>query len=142
VLYYTDTSRESARIIKEQIKNVEAKNQQAIEATHKIKTDALLMKEAILKGGLQDMAKILGRSWEAKKKIANSISNSKIDHAYEIAINAGAYSGKISGAGGGGFIIFMVDPVKKMDVIRTLNKLEGEVKNFHFIKQGTQSWIV
>lgn len=142
VLYYTDTPRESAKILKDQIKNVESQNQEALEATHEIKRDALFMKEAVLKGSLQDIAKILGSSWEAKKKLASSISNPKIDHAYEIALKAGAYSGKISGAGGGGFIIFMVDPVKLMDVVRALNKLEGEVKNFHFIKQGTQSWIV
>jgi D-glycero-alpha-D-manno-heptose-7-phosphate kinase len=99
------------------------------------------MKESILKGDLQNTAKILGRSWEAKKKIANSITNKKVDQVYEVAINAGAYSGKISGAGGGGFIVFMVDPVKRVNVLKALQELEGRAMNFHFIKHGTQSWI-
>jgi len=142
VLYYTDAPRESAKILKDQIKNVETQNQEALEATHEIKRDAALMKESILKGSLQDIAKILGRSWEAKKKLASSISNPIIEQAYEIALKAGAYSGKISGAGGGGFIIFMVDPTKKMDVIRALNQLNGSVRNFHFVQQGAESWAI
>ncbi|MDJ0798475.1 MAG: GHMP kinase [Calothrix sp. MO_167.B12] len=142
VLYYTDAPRESAKILKDQIKNVETQNQEALEATHEIKRDAVLMKEYILKGSLQDIAKILGRSWEAKKKLASSISNPIIEQAYEIALKAGAYSGKISGAGGGGFIIFMVDPTKRMDVIRALNQLDGSVRNFHFVQQGAESWAI
>lgn len=142
VLYYTDAPRESAKILKDQIKNVKTENHEALEATHEIKRDALLMKEAILKGSLQSIAKILGRSWEAKKKLASSISNPVIEHAYEVALKAGAYSGKISGAGGGGFIIFMVDPTRKMDVVRSLNKLNGSVKNFHFVQQGVEAWTI
>jgi D-glycero-alpha-D-manno-heptose-7-phosphate kinase len=142
ILYSLEASRESAKIINEQIKNVESQNRHAIEATHELKNDALSMKEAILKGDLQNVAKFLGRSWEAKKKIATSITNERVDYIYEVALNAGAYSGKISGAGGGGFIIFMVDPVKKVDVSRILNSLGGKVTNFHFTKQGTQSWTV
>jgi len=141
ILYYTDAPRESAKIIDEQVENVKSQKQEAIEATHELKNDALRMKESILKGDLQNTAKILGRSWEAKKKIANSITNKKVDQVYEVAINAGAYSGKISGAGGGGFIVFMVDPVKRVNVLKALQELEGRAMNFHFIKHGTQSWI-
>jgi D-glycero-alpha-D-manno-heptose-7-phosphate kinase len=142
ILYYTAAPRDSARIIDEQVKNVKNQDLQAIEATHELKNEALMMKEAILKGDLQKTAKILGRSWESKKKLASLITNDKVDQVYEVAMTAGAYSGKISGAGGGGFIVFMVDPVKRVDVLKALNKLEGRVMNFHFVKQGTQSWIV
>jgi len=142
ILYYTAISRESATIIDEQIKNVELKNQQAIEATHKLKNDAFKMKEAILKCDLPEVAKVLGRSWAAKKKIARGITNNQIENAYHVAMAAGAYSGKISGAGGGGFVMFIVDPVKRMDVIRALNKLEGNVISFHFTKHGVQTWTI
>lgn len=142
ILYYTSVSRESATVIDEQIKNIQSNNDAALEATHQLKQDALLMKEAILKGGMNEVGKILGRSWEAKKKLATKITNSSIDRTYEVALNSGAYSGKVSGAGGGGFIMFMVYPEKKMHVIRELEKLGGRVTNFHFTRYGTQSWTV
>ena len=142
VLYYTSISRESAHIIDEQIANVKHNNNQAIEATHQLKENALNMKEAILKADFPKIAHLIGGSWKAKKNIASGVTNEQIDMAYKIAIDQGAYSGKISGAGGGGFIMFMVDPIKKMNVIRSLDKLEGKVINFHFTKYGTQSWIV
>jgi D-glycero-alpha-D-manno-heptose-7-phosphate kinase len=142
LLYYTEVSRASATIIDEQIKNVKGNDQEALEATHQIRQDAVLMKEAVLKGSMDDIAKILGRSWEAKKKMARGITSGLIEHAYEVAMFHGAYSGKVSGAGGGGFIMFMTHPEQKMDVVRALNKLEGRVTNFHFTQHGAQSWVV
>lgn len=142
LLYYTEVSRESATIIQDQIKNVKSNDQDALEATHQIRQDAILMKEAVLKGSMKDIAKILGRSWEAKKKMARGITSGLIEHAYEIAMTHGAYSGKVSGAGGGGFIMFMTHPEQKMNVVRALNRLEGRVTNFHFTQYGAQSWIV
>ncbi len=67
--------------------------------------------------------------------MASSISNSFIDSVYDVAIEAGAYAGKVSGAGGGGFMMFMVDPNLRLDLIRALKKLNGEVMNFHFTKK-------
>jgi D-glycero-alpha-D-manno-heptose-7-phosphate kinase len=142
VLYYTGASRESAKIINEQVKNVKNKNLKSIEAMHELKADALVMKEAILKGDLVTFAKYLGKSWESKKKMASSISNSYIDKVYNIALEAGAYAGKVSGAGGGGFMIFMVDPVLRLRLINALKQEDGEVINFHFTKNGTQGWRI
>ncbi len=142
VLYYTGASRESAKIISEQMENVKRRNIKSIEAMHELKRDAIEMKEAILRGDIKKFAAILGKSWEAKKKMANSISNDYIEQIYSAAINAGAYSGKVSGAGGGGFMIFVVDPVKRLQLIRTLNRLNGHVVNFHFTKDGTKSWRI
>jgi D-glycero-alpha-D-manno-heptose-7-phosphate kinase len=142
ILYYTDMSRESARIIDQQIKNVEGTNETAIAATHELKQDALRMKEAILKGDFRAMAHVLGRSWEAKKQLATGITNAHIDEIYQRAIGLGAYSGKISGAGGGGFIIFMVDPVKKLDISKALQEQGGRVTNFHFTEYGTEAWVL
>lgn len=140
VLYFTGISRESAKIIDEQSQNAIKRKQVTIEAMHQMKNDALGMKEAILKGDILKLAERLGASWEAKKKSASSVSNEYLDKVYETAIRAGAYSGKISGAGGGGFMMFIVDPVKKLDVIKGLNKLGGEVKEVQFTKYGTQGW--
>ena len=98
------------------------------------------MKEALLKGTIREMARVLGRSWEAKKKIASSVTNSSIDQAYHAAMNAGAYSGRISGAGGGGFIIFMTDPLQKYEVIRALKTCGGYIFPFHFSDHGAHAW--
>ncbi|MNI44830.1 D-glycero-alpha-D-manno-heptose 7-phosphate kinase [compost metagenome] len=140
VLYYTGASRESANIIKEQVANAENKNEKSLQAMHELKADALIMKEAILKGELRKFAEYLGKSWEAKKRMASSISNGEIDRIYDIAMEAGAYAGKVSGAGGGGFMIFIVDPVRRLQLIRELKKLPGEVINFHFTSVGAEGW--
>ena len=58
------------------------------------------------------------------------------------AVTAGALAGKVSGAGGGGFIMFIIDPLKKLDLIRMLDQENGRVVNFHFEKNGVASWTI
>lgn len=140
VLYYTGQSRESAAIIQQQIDSTRRKETKSLDAMHAIKQDALAMKEAILRGDLASYSQILGRSWQAKKQMAQGISNSAIDSVYDCAMAAGAVAGKISGAGGGGFMMFFVPPVRRMDVLRELSRQPGEVMNFHFTQGGAQSW--
>ena len=142
ILYYTGISRYSSQVIEDQIQNVQEKNEQAIAATHQLKKEAILFKEALLKSDFMGIAEILRTSWEAKKKLSKLISNPQIDRIYQVARETGAYSGKISGAGGGGFIIFMVDPTKKIAVIKALKSEGGQVINFHFTKYGTQAWTL
>lgn len=143
ILYFTGRSRESAMIIDEQVKNTQLKNERSLEAMHELKADALLMKECILKGNIRQFAEYLGKSWNAKKRMATAISNKRIDHIYDMAINAGAFAGKVSGAGGGGFMMFMVDPINRLRVVNRLNALDGgKVMNFHFTNDGTQAWRV
>lgn len=117
VLYFTGASRSSAKIINEQKENTSKGNSEAIEAMHQIKQSAVDMKLALLKGDMHAFAEILGKGWVNKKKMANAVSNPMIQEAFDVAIPAGAMSGKVSGAGGGGFIMFMVEPTKKKDVI-------------------------
>jgi len=142
ILYYTGASRSSAHIINEQQKNTTSGNVTAIEATHHVKQSAIHMKEAILKGDIKSVAEILGNAWENKKKMAHSISNSQIDHVFDVAINAGAYTGKISGAGGGGFIMFVVNPIKRVTVINALKNLDGKVVPFQFSDGGCHGWKI
>jgi D-glycero-alpha-D-manno-heptose-7-phosphate kinase len=82
------------------------------------------------------------QGWENKKRSAKSVSNSHIDEIYAVAMNAGALAGKVSGAGGGGFMLFFVPTERRMDVIRVLNRFDGQVSNCHFTKHGTQAWRV
>ncbi len=140
VLYFTNITRQASQIEQEKKNLLDDKN--SLDAMHEVKEDAVLMKEALLKGDIKSFASILGKSWESKKRISNSISNSEIDRVYDLAMANGAYSGKVSGAGGGGFMFFMVEPTKKLQLIKELNKQQGEVINFEFVKNGTKGWKI
>lgn len=142
VLFYTGVSRESAKIIADQSRNVESGSEEALEAMHGLKREALTMKECLLKGDFKGIIDSMRQGWESKKQSAKTVSNPHIEEIYAAAMDAGALAGKISGAGGGGFMMFFVPTVKRMNVIRILNKFEGQVSNCHFTKNGTQSWKV
>jgi D-glycero-alpha-D-manno-heptose-7-phosphate kinase len=107
-----------------------------------LKQDALAMKEAILRGDLGAYARILSRSWIAKKQMAQGITNPDIDAVFNAAMGAGALAGKISGAGGGGFMMFFVPASGRMRLLRELARFPGRVMNFHFTGTGAQSWAL
>jgi D-glycero-alpha-D-manno-heptose-7-phosphate kinase len=142
VLYFTATSRESAAIIKEQVKNVHNKNEKSIEAMHQLKEQAKMMKETLLKGQLAEFGEILDFGFQQKRKMAENISNSSIELIYEAAKQAGATGGKISGAGGGGFMIFYCPKNTRYRVIETLLQFGGEIKNYQFTNHGLSSWTI
>ncbi len=142
VLYFTANSRESAAIINEQVKNVTSKNEKSIEAMHQLKEQARMMKEALLKGRLHEFGEILDFGFQQKRLMAHNISNSRIEEIYEAAKKAGATGGKISGAGGGGFMIFYCPGNTRHAVIEQLNTFGGEVKNYTFTKYGLTTWCM
>ena len=82
------------------------------------------------------------QGWKNKKCSARTVSNPHIEEIYNAAIGSGALAGKVSGAGGGGFMIFFVPTDKRIDVFRNLGKFKGQVSNCHFTKHGTQAWRV
>ena len=140
VLYYTGRSRSSAAIISEQQKNTSSGNATAIEAMHRIKQSAIDMKLALLQGDMAAFAKILGQAWEDKKKMADAITNPMIQEAFDVAMKAGAIAGKVSGAGGGGFMMLMVNPTRRVEVIEALSALPGKVVPFQFTDKGAVAW--
>jgi D-glycero-alpha-D-manno-heptose-7-phosphate kinase len=140
LLYFTATSRESAHIISDQVQNVRDKNTQAIEAMHRLKEQALQMKECLLLGEVDQIGAVLNLGWENKKKMAASISNDKLDQLYLAALQAGATGGKISGAGGGGFMFFYCPGTSKLHVQHVLESYGGIVKSFTFTPQGLSTW--
>ena len=142
VLYFTGASRSSAAIIEQQQKNTSSGNQNAIEAMHRIKQSAKDMKLALLKGDMNEFARILGQAWEDKKKMANAISNPMIQEVFDVAMSAGALAGKVSGAGGGGFVMLMVEPTRKKEVVNALKRLNGFVMPFQFTEGGAHGWKI
>jgi D-glycero-alpha-D-manno-heptose-7-phosphate kinase len=142
VLYYTDTSHVSAEIIEEQQKNVRAKNSQSIEAMHKLKEQAVQMKEALLRGNIDRIGEILDFGWRYKKQMASSITNPRIDGIYNAAKEAGASGGKISGAGGGGFMFFYCPGVTRYAVVEALQQFGGKAKRYEFVNEGLKTWTM
>ena len=92
---------------------------------HQIKRDAYVMKDALLHNDLHTFSNTLGRSWEAKKRTASGITNAEINRIHDLAIAAGALSGKVSGAGGGGFLFFIVAPERRPHLLKTLAREPG-----------------
>jgi len=142
VLFFTGVSRESAKIIADQSSNVTSGSVDTLEAMHGLKREALIMKECLLRGDFDGLVESMRMGWENKKRSAKTVSNLYIDEIYNAAVSAGALAGKVSGAGGGGFMLFFVPPDKRMDVIRVLESFEGQVSNCHFTKHGSQSWRI
>ena len=142
LLYFTETQRSSAAIIDEQVKNVKSKNEKSIEAMHQLKLQALQMKDALLRGELNKIGEIMQFGWENKKRMAQSISNDLIDKIYAKALKNGATGGKISGAGGGGFMFFYCPSSTKYKVISALLEEGGRVQPFNFTKEGLITWTI
>jgi D-glycero-alpha-D-manno-heptose-7-phosphate kinase len=142
LLYFTATQRLSANIINEQVKNVNDNNTKSVEAMHNLKQQAHQMKDALLRGELNKIGEILEFGWKNKKDMAKSISNSLIDSIYTMALKNGATGGKISGAGGGGFMFFYCPAVTKIKVARAIETLGGNVQAFKFTQQGLVTWTI
>ncbi|HTL80437.1 MAG TPA: dehydrogenase [Bacteroidia bacterium] len=140
LLYFTETKRESANIIAHQVENVKKNNLEAIEATHQLKAQAQLMKECLLRGETDRIGEVLNMGWEHKKKMAAAISNTLLDTIYEAALKAGASGGKISGAGGGGFMFFYCPGTSRLNVAKALEQFGGRTKSFTFTHQGLTTW--
>lgn len=142
VLFNTETSRLSSKIIEAQQKNVREGNSESINAMHNIKLQAQKMKEAILTGELEEIGEILNFGWEYKKQMAKDISNTFIEQTYQTALQAGATGGKISGAGGGGFMFFYCPVNTRYQVINELTKIGGTILKFSFTNEGLQTWAI
>lgn len=143
VLLFTNQRRKSAKIIEEQVANVRKKDSGSVEAMHRVKEEAFRMKTCLLQDNLAALGDALNTSWVNKKKMAADISNEFIDSIYDTAIKAGATGGKISGAGGGGFMFFYCPGNTRYAVEEALSKLEvGEIYDFEFCRKGLVTWTV
>ncbi|EGR1424104.1 dehydrogenase [Vibrio vulnificus] len=142
ILFYSGASRESAKIIDDQIKSISEDSGRRLEAMHKVKKSAFNIKELLLKGNVDGVAQEFRSAWESKKATSNSISNALINDIEMSVLSAGAKSLKVSGAGGGGFMMIFVEPENKLNVIRALDCFEGRVHKFQFVTEGAYSWKI
>jgi D-glycero-alpha-D-manno-heptose-7-phosphate kinase len=140
VTCFTGQSRESANIIREQASNMAANKADVIEALHQLKQTALEMKSALLVGDIPAMAGIMEESWRAKKRTAASISNARIEELYDFALTNGALAGKISGAGGGGFVMFIAAPDDRPRLVDKLRQQGVDAQAAQFAHKGSETW--
>ncbi len=140
VICFTGVSRRSEDIIVEQQRRMTAPTGSSLDSLHRLKSDAIEMKDALLRGQIPRMAEILNRSWLAKKETAAGISTGQIEELYTLAFAHGAIGGKVSGAGGGGFMMFIVPPHRRIAVVRALNATGADASGVHFTVQGAESW--
>lgn len=150
LLYYSGQSRKSAdvqlvltnNIISNQIENTQKKDSSTIDAMKSLKENAYLMKDYILTGRLDNFAQCLRDGWEAKKKTSSIVSNKNLEETINYAMGNGAEAVKVSGAGGGGFLMLYCDPINRQKLINAMEKLPGKVYPVKFSKSGAESWKI
>ena len=140
VVCFSGQSRESANIIDEQTALMKSAEGAGMEALHQLKRDAEEMKRAFTEGDIDRMAAVLRSSWEAKKATASAVSNRRIDDLLELGLKNGALAGKVSGAGGGGFIFFFVHPENRFRLVTALNDADGHATSLKFVEDGCETW--
>jgi D-glycero-alpha-D-manno-heptose-7-phosphate kinase len=107
---------------------------------HHLKASAAEMKEALLKGDLAGVARTLHAGWASKQQMAGGITNDVIADAMEVALGAGAVAGKVSGAGGGGFIMFLAPLERRAAVRSALGERGFRAESVHFTAEGATAW--
>jgi D-glycero-alpha-D-manno-heptose-7-phosphate kinase len=142
LLCYTGKNRLSAHIIDEQVKGYVQQQESVVQAMDELKHIAVALKNVLLQGKLNDFGYLLHEAWMNKKKMAAQISDSHIDEIYETARKHGALGGKISGAGGGGYMFFYCQFGRKHIVAEQLERLGAQVVGFNFDFEGLQTWEV
>lgn len=142
VICFSGQSRDSADIIEQQVRGLRNLDNETLAAMHEVKEHAYAMKARVLSGNIRGMADVLKQSWLSKKRTASSVSNSTVERLLEVALGAGAWAGKVSGAGGGGFIMLLTDPEKRYGLIRTLNEAGGSASAVKLTFEGAEAWAV
>lgn len=142
VICFSGGSRRTASIISQQTVGASEHRPDTIRALHRLKADAIEMKNALLIGDIREMARILADSWEAKRQSAIGVSNERIDQLCEVAFAHGALAGKVSGAGGGGFLMFIVPPEDRLGLITALDTAGGQPSPVKFTELGCETWQI
>jgi D-glycero-alpha-D-manno-heptose-7-phosphate kinase len=140
MLCFTGITRESAGIIADQTSRVTHQQAETLEGMRAQKQLAHDMKALLLRGELRDFGAMLDQAWKEKKRMSPMITNPRIDEAYDIATRHGAIGGKVTGAGGGGYILFFCDFGEKHRVAEALEKFGATVGEFSFERQGVTTW--
>ncbi len=142
VVAFSGQSRASDAIIRQQTDGLDAHSAEVMEAMHQLRQDAVDMKRAILLGDIAGVADLLERSWIAKKRTAPGVSNPAIEALEVLARASGAIGAKVSGAGGGGFMMLVVPTERRYRLITALNEQGAAAYPVKFSERGSESWTL
>ncbi len=142
LLCYTGKTRQSDRIIEDQVSRYSKGDPETAGALRQQKALAVEMKNRLLQGRLRDFGGLLHDAWESKKKLSPKVSTPEVNEMYEEARRLGALGGKITGAGGGGYMLFYCLFERKHRVAERLKQMGGQVSEFAFEFHGLQTWGV
>jgi D-glycero-alpha-D-manno-heptose-7-phosphate kinase len=138
MLFFTGSTRAASSILRAQKNSSEKKDARVLDALHAVKHMAFEAKEYIESGDLTRFGKLLDAGWQNKKKFASGISNALIDESYELALANGALGGKVTGAGGGGFLMIYCEPPHQPAVTRALEEKGLKRIDFRFDTEGAR----
>ena len=142
VLAYTGGSRVSAGIIIDQVRRYRSRDADAVEAMDELKDLAHQARRALLSGEIDTFGEITHRAWLSKKRMSDKITSPALDRVYDAARGAGAIGGKVSGAGGGGYVFFVSRYDTKKSVVEALREVGCQIVDFSFEGDGTRAWRI
>tara|TARA_B100000212_G_scaffold330830_1_gene297462 strand:+ start:168 stop:1193 length:1026 start_codon:yes stop_codon:yes gene_type:complete len=140
ILAFTGQSRVSSKIIENQQHKIIEDSKNTISSLLTMKKQAYEMKKILLSGDLHLFKKLINLGWENKKKTSDLITNRKLDSLIASCFNSGAEACKISGAGGGGFMIIITKPEKRFSINNILKLNNIMTMNFTFTEKGSTIW--
>jgi D-glycero-alpha-D-manno-heptose-7-phosphate kinase len=141
LLCFTGITRDSARVIEDQTHRTITGAEDTLGGLRAQKELAVAMKAALLTGALSEFGALLGEAWTQKKRMSPYITNERIDELYELALSKGALGGKLTGAGGGGYILLFCDFTKKHRLIESLESAGASIMEFAFENKGLMTWL-
>ena len=138
MLFFTGAAHNSWTILREQETSTLRHSGPTLEALHEVKALGALMRTALEQGQLHQFGELLHEAWQAKRRVSSKISNAHIDELYSIATRNGALGGKITGAGGGGFLLLYCEAERQAAVRDAMHAAGIREMTFGFDTQGAQ----
>jgi len=141
MLFFTGSAHHSLSILKEQESSTRNQTGGAVDALHEVKALGLRMRSALQQGDIRELGILMHEGWQAKRRISTKISTPGIDELYTLAREAGALGGKITGAGGGGFLLLYCEPQLQPAVREAMRQQGIQEMTFGFDMQGAQAIV-
>jgi D-glycero-alpha-D-manno-heptose-7-phosphate kinase len=138
MLFFTGAAHHSWNILREQEALTRSQSSTTVDALHEVKLLATRMRQGLERGQLHEFGELLDESWRAKRRVSSRISTPRIDKLYALAREHGAIGGKITGAGGGGFLLLYCEKNFQQDVRDALRRDGVNEMAFAFDSQGAQ----
>ena len=138
MLFFTGAAHNSWTILREQEASTRQHSSPTVDALHEVKSLGALMRGALEQGQLHQFGELLHEAWQAKRRVSSKISNEHIDELYALATHNGALGGKITGAGGGGFLLLYCEAERQTAVREAMHTAGVREMTFGFDTQGAQ----